>query len=158
MVAGYGLCQRTIVPLSAAETKKKEPELSSELAIKAAVYHEMLVRHREWPTNGGQLGAFFLESSPNERTYLQLLFTNWTPRVEVGATNNVQITKSNVIDRVTGKPAKLFWARVVSQTNRMAQAVGGWHFTPSAGGQFSYQLHFNGTNWRVLNKKSDVVW
>ena len=118
----------------------------------------MLGKNRESPAATDAPGAFFLESSQDQKAYLQSHFTNWVPRVEVWTSNNVQITKTNVIDRVTGKPAKLFWARVVAHSNQTAQAVGGWHFSAVAGGQFNYQLVFNGTNWVVSSKKSGVVW
>jgi hypothetical protein len=136
--------------------KTAHSKISAELGIKAAVYKDLLGNSSK--DTAKFIGAYFLEAKNQERAYLQSLFANWQPRVEVGDTNNVIITKSNVVDRLSGKPATLFWARVRSQTNNEVQAVGGRYSTPEAGVEYHYQLTFNGTNWIVLNKKQGVIW
>lgn len=129
---------------------------SAALAIKAVVYRDLLGKRNE---DAAKLqGAYFLEASNDERDYLQSCFTNWLPRVEVGRTNDAIISKTGVIDRVTGKPGVLYWARVLSQTNATAKAVGGWHSSPQAGGQFDYELALSGTNWVIQTKKRGAVW
>lgn len=130
--------------------------LPRELVIKGAVYQDLLGS----PSKDAAKfeGALFLEATESETNYLRSLFVNWQPRVEVGATNNLIITKSNVIDRLTGKPATLYWARVVSQTNQTAQAVGGTYSTSEAGAEYHYQFTFDGTNWIIKSKKQSMVW
>jgi hypothetical protein len=129
----------------------------ADVGIKVAVYREML-RSPLKSAAAKREGAYFLESSPGERVHIEPFFRNWSPRVEVGTTNNVLITKTNVMDRLSGKESRLFFARVLSRTNNTAVAAGGWHTSPVAGASSTYQLAFDGTRWIVKSKKIAFVY
>lgn len=129
---------------------------TDELRIKEAIYRDLVGKRREGI--GGTIGAYFLEASKEEKAHLQSVFTNWSPRVEIGETNNVIITKTGVVDRITSKPSTLFWARLESKTNSTARAKSGWHSGPEAGGTFKYQLRLDGTNWVIQSKERGLIW
>jgi hypothetical protein len=131
-------------------------KVPSELMIKATVYQDLLGHPSKEAAK--RIGAYFLEANEQDKAYLQPFFANWQPRVEVGETNDVAITKTNVIDRLTGKPARLFWARVKSLSNHIAQVTGGLYETPEAGVEYQYQLVFDGTNWVIQSKNQRLVW
>lgn len=153
--AGYDSCESATLPKP---NRDSGISIGSVSGIKGEVYRDLLGKRQGVGATNGVRGAFFLEALPNEKSYLESIFRNWSPRVEVGSTNNVLITKTNIIDRLTGKPGVLVWARVVSQTNGVAHAVGGWHYSPEAGQESRYDLAFNGTNWIITAKKTGTVW
>jgi hypothetical protein len=131
-------------------------KLPNELGIKACVYQDLLGARRK--TNNIPFGAIFLDAADSERPYLQSIFRDWTPRVEIGTTNHAIVNDTGVVDSITGKPAAICWVTIVSCTNSEAHAKGGNWVSPVSGRVFDYQLSFNGTNWVILNKKQAAVW
>ena len=147
-------------PVERENTPTRNSSIPVELAIKACIYQDLLGKRAKASASKPQFGALFLDATEGEIPYLQSLFHDWLPRVEVGITNqnHAMFNKTGVVDTVTGKYGVIYWAKVMSHTNSEAQAEGGDWVSPVAGQTFNYQLAFNGTNWIIRSKKRGAVW
>jgi hypothetical protein len=135
--------------------QKSKPTTEGRLV--GIVYRELFDRFTSSTTRSNYFGAFFVEVKPQDVTYLQSLFRNFLPRIECG-TNNVQFKDGGIIDKATQKPAVLFWARVESVSEKMAEVEAGWHSSSESGAQFRYYLASDGINWSVTQRKQKRIW
>jgi hypothetical protein len=115
-----------------------------EVEIQKVIYRDLIEMHR----SDKSVGAFFLETSDENRAQLAAAFTNRSPRVETRKENAI-ITKTGVVDRVSQKASVLLWARIQSNSVSTVNAVGGWYSGPESGASFKYRLQLSRTNWRV---------
>ena len=124
-----------------------------EVEIRKVIYQDLIEMHRSEKS----VGAFFLETSDENRAHLAAAFTNRTPRVDTRKENAI-VTKTGVVDRVSQKPSVLLWARIQSNSVSTVNAVGGWYSGPESGASFNYKLEFFRTNWVIQNRTLKVQW
>jgi hypothetical protein len=149
-------CHRSILGMQGRLGDVKPSDtVSADLDVKTVVYRDLIGQPSE--ARSKAFGAYSLEADANEEGPLLAVFTDWSPRVET-STNNVIITETNVIDRLSGKPAVLYWTRLSGRTNGTVSAVGGRYYGPRSGVEFNYDLRYNRTNWSILQKKRSAIW
>ncbi len=143
--------------LKAQEKTAVSTSAKIESEIKRAVYADFIAGHLKDGAARTYYGAFFFSAKSNEVSFLQAYFTNNAPRFEF-ATNNIVVKKGCISDRITGKPATLFWAKIGAITNNIADVRAGYHSDPEAGATFDYKVKCVGTNTTVVSKEMRVIW
>jgi hypothetical protein len=97
------------------------------------------------------IGTIFLHVL-DKGACVQDLLTNTNPRFDLRTENMLQ-TKGGLIDRTTKKRAMAFTVQTLYATNGVAQARGGWYFSPQGGSVFLYVLAFEGGKWVIKERK-----
>jgi hypothetical protein len=128
---------------------------SSKALIQGRIYQDLVADHSK-RDNGQFYGAFFLEPPFEDATYLNAQFTNCVPRVELG-TNNVLLTHGRLVDKLTKKPAAVFWSRTPAITNDVAEVIAGWSMGPEAGQLIRYTLTLTNGTWIIINRRVERV-
>jgi len=122
---------------------------TSSIAVMEAVVYKDLFEHHSSEGDKKFYTAYFLEADRQSAAYFSSLFNKFVPRVEIG-TNNLLITSSGVIDKLTKRPGKLFWARVQSVSNDTADVEAGWYTGPQGQESILYHLNRFGKNWKII--------
>lgn len=136
-------------------TQKMAIETASKL--KGIVYQDQITSFLTATNSQHYFGALFLETIPAEASYIQGLFTNSLPRVECG-TNSVTIGSNRITDKISQKPAALFWAHVTSCSARTAEVTAGWYSGPESGMKSRYLLNCSGGEWTVTGRTDERIW
>ena len=120
--------------------------------LEGQVYQDLVASHLKGDAKN-YYGAYFLAANKENTAYLRLLFSNSVPRVELG-TNNLIVANSIMIDRLTQKAGKVFWARVQSVSNNVADVEAGWYTGPEGAESIQYRLAWTGTRWVTISRKT----
>ena len=136
---------RPLVPRT--EPKKLRSARSLRLFLEGIVYKDLVAGE----STNKNCGLLCLGTDQNQ-TYLTSLFTNVVPRIEPG-TNNIVIGEYGLSDRITGRPAKFFWADLESLTNNIATIDAGSDTGRRGFVSYSYQLRAKGTNWVIVKRR-----
>jgi hypothetical protein len=116
--------------------------------IQITVFQEMLADMRGTKKS---YGAFFIEAYPKTINFLPVLADDTMPRLEFG-TNNLVF--ADFLDRVTGKPSKLFSVEIMSISNNVAVANGVCASGSLDAVGITYSLKWTGTNWVIFSRST----
>jgi hypothetical protein len=142
--AAYAAAQNgpTLHPLASAPSTK--------FLLEGIVYHHLITDQAAFDTNV-MFGVYCIGTDPKNE-YFKSLFTNPVVRIESG-TNNVLFTGKTCIDKLTGKPAKLFWCDVRSVSNGVASVRASWYTGLLSSQSYLYELKLVGTNWVIVGRR-----
>jgi hypothetical protein len=100
--------------------------------------------------------VYFVQVDKKYSQRVEALFKNFSPRIELG-TNNASFTPNCLIDKVSQKPAKLFWAILETQSGGEATVDAGYYVGPEGSVDFEYRLKWNGTSWVIIAREDRTV-
>jgi hypothetical protein len=100
--------------------------------------------------------VYFVQVDKKYSQRVESLFKNFSPRIELG-TNNASFTPNCLIDKVSQKPAKLFWATLEAQTGGEVTVDAGYYVGPEGRVDFEYRLKWSGTGWVIIAREERTV-
>lgn len=141
----------------ATTARAADPQAPSLAALLELLVYQDLVNNQSGEADKKNFGAYFLEAKQKEIPYFSCFFSNSAPRIEFG-TNNLILSNSGAVDKLTKKPGKLFWARLQNVSSNFANVDAGSYVGPQGAESLTYQLKWNGTNWIIINRAMQTVY
>ncbi len=137
------------------EASSRLSEQPTVIVVQGEVYKD-LIASQSASAEKKVYGAYVLDVDKRYAPYFSGLFSNNVPRVDF-TTNNLVHPENFIIDAITKKAAKLFWANVGAISNNTAEVTAGWYAGPLASENLTYRLIFNGTNWVIIYRSPPGV-
>lgn len=101
-------------------------------------------------------GVYFVQIDTNNAGKIKAALKDFVPRVEVG-TNNAVFTSKGLIDKLSQRPAELFWAKVEARSDNVVTVAAGYYISPEGSVSFEYKLKWDGTKWVIIGRKEGMV-
>jgi len=133
----------------------KESQLSGNAnLIKAVVYKDIIEKQNH--VTGTNIFTLYCLDEDKSESHLLSIFTNSVPRIELG-TDNVAFSKYTMTDKLTAKPAKLFWVKIKSISDHSAEVYVGWRTGARSSENFLYKLRFENGRWIIAERKETSI-
>lgn len=94
--------------------------------------------------------------APGAEGYLKTVLTNSTIRIEY-STNNILCTKYCILDKVTKRSARKFWAKVISISKDSAVVHAGWYTGPLASEVISFNFSLKNGKWILVSQEPILI-